>query len=123
MHKARLAAEGEARAPARAIWAGLPRINVGCSGWFYWHWRGQFYPTDLPTNRWFEHYQKRFATVELNAPFYSWPTEATVSSWLRQVGRKKFVYTVKVSELITHIKRFIGTKDSRSRLRIHCRLC
>jgi len=30
---------------------------------------------------------------------------------LRQVGRKQFVYTVKVCELITHIKRFTGTKE------------
>jgi uncharacterized protein YecE (DUF72 family) len=48
--------------------------------------------------------------VELNAPFYSWPTVATVQSWLRQAGHRQFVYTVKVSELITHIKRFKGTK-------------
>jgi uncharacterized protein YecE (DUF72 family) len=48
--------------------------------------------------------------VELNAPFYSWPTEAAVHSWLRQIGRKKFIYTVKVSELVTHVKRFTGTR-------------
>ena len=43
-------------------------------------------------------------------PFYSWPTVGTVQGWIRQAGRKKFVYTVKVSELITHIKRFSRTK-------------
>jgi len=110
MHASRLAAEREIKPITQITWPGLPRINVGCSGWFYWHWRGKFYPNNLPTNRWFEHYQKHFATVELNAPFYSWPTEATVCSWLRQPGRKQFVYTVKASELITHVKRFIGTK-------------
>ena len=86
------------------------QIYVGCSGWFYWHWRGAFYPAELPTNRWFAHYAERFRTVELNAPFYSWPTLGTVETWLRQAGRRKFVYTVKVCELITHIKRFAGTK-------------
>ncbi|MBA2432190.1 MAG: hypothetical protein H0V56_08755 [Chthoniobacterales bacterium] len=20
------------------------QVHVGCSGWFYWHWRGLFYP-------------------------------------------------------------------------------
>jgi uncharacterized protein YecE (DUF72 family) len=49
--------------------------------------------------------------VELNAPFYSWPTVATVNFWLRQAGRRKFTYTVKVCELITHVKRFAGTKQ------------
>ena len=86
------------------------QLFVGCSGWFYWHWRGAFYPPNLPTNRWFSHYTARFKTVELNAPFYSWPTVATVESWMRQAGRRQFVYTVKVCELITHIKRFTGTK-------------
>ena len=52
-----------------------------------------------------------FRTVELNAPFYSWPTLAAVKSWLQQAGRKRFVYTIKVSELITHVKRFKGTKE------------
>lgn len=87
----------------------LPRINVGCSGWFYWHWRDGFYK-DVPTNNWFAHYANHFRTVELNAPFYSWPTPATVCGWERQAGRRRFVYTVKVSELITHIKRFAGTQ-------------
>jgi len=83
---------------------------IGCSGWFYWHWRDAFYPPELPTSGWFTHYAKRFKTVELNAPFYSWPTVGTVESWIRQAGRRQFVYTVKVCELITHIKRFAGTK-------------
>jgi uncharacterized protein YecE (DUF72 family) len=87
-----------------------PQYYVGCSGWFYWHWRGIFYPEGLPTSGWFKHYSKHFNTVELNAPFYSWPTVPTVDSWNRQIGRRKFVYTVKVCELITHIKRFTGTK-------------
>jgi uncharacterized protein YecE (DUF72 family) len=110
MHAARLAAEGVVQSDALNGELVLPHINVGCSGWFYWHWRGNFYPTDLPTKSWFTHYSKCFTTVELNAPFYSWPTPAVVASWLRQAGQKKFIYTVKVSELITHVKRFVGTK-------------
>lgn len=82
--------------------------HVGCSGWFYWHWRDHIYK-DLPGSRWFEVYAKRFRTVELNAPFYSWPTLATVATWNRQIGRRKFVYTVKVNELITHTRRFVRT--------------
>ena len=86
-------------------------LHIGCSGWFYWHWRGPFYPKDLPTRSWFGHYAARFRTVELNAPFYAWPTIATVESWIRQAGRRRFVYTVKVCELITHLKRLTGTKS------------
>lgn len=102
-----------ARAPDLEGWIAAPkagRFNVGCSGWFYWHWRQCFYPPELTTKDWFAHYAARFKTVELNAPFYAWPTLATVDSWMKQAGRRDFVYTVKVSELITHVKRFAGTK-------------
>ncbi|MDB5333990.1 MAG: hypothetical protein JWP03_5141 [Phycisphaerales bacterium] len=114
MHAARVAHEKVDR-PERPAGksAGAPtgtaRLHVGCSGWFYWHWRGRFYPPTTTTNHWFEHYAGHFKTVELNAPFYSWPTLATVKSWQRQAGRRHFVYTVKVSELITHVKRFSRT--------------
>jgi uncharacterized protein YecE (DUF72 family) len=89
----------------------LDRAMVGCSGWFYWHWRDKFYPSTLSTNKWFNHYMRHFDTVELNAPFYNWPSINIVKSWLRQANNKKFCYTVKVSELITHIKRFKATKN------------
>lgn len=87
------------------------RFHVGCSGWFYWHWRGEFYPEDLPRNQWFDHYAQNFDTVELNAPFYSWPTLATVKTWITQAGDRDFVYTVKVSELITHVRKFVDTAE------------
>ncbi len=87
----------------------LPRLNIGCSGWFYWDWKGPFYPQQMPTSQWFAHYAETFDTVELNAPFYAWPTVANVRSWLKQAGDAGFVYTVKASELITHIKRFEDT--------------
>ncbi|WP_370191603.1 DUF72 domain-containing protein [Bradyrhizobium elkanii] len=84
-------------------------VHVGCSGWRYWKWRDSFY-AGVPQAGWFNHYLKRFDTVEINASFYSWPTVAGVQSWRRQPGKKNFIYTVKVSELITHVKRFKGTK-------------
>jgi uncharacterized protein YecE (DUF72 family) len=48
--------------------------------------------------------------VEINASFYSWPTVASVLAWRRQPGDRHFVYRIKVCELITHVKRFGGTK-------------
>jgi uncharacterized protein YecE (DUF72 family) len=38
------------------------------------------------------------------------PTVANVKAWRRQPGERDFVFTAKASELITHIKRFKGTK-------------
>ena len=106
MHKARMA----------DLYAGVPRgdaapaCNIGCSGWFYWDWKGLFYPAQMATQDWFGYYADRFDTVELNAPFYSWPTVNAVKGWLRQAGARDFVYTVKVSELITHMRRFEDVK-------------
>jgi uncharacterized protein YecE (DUF72 family) len=109
MHRSRL--ERRKSAPSTQRAENKPSVHVGCSGWFYWKWRGVFYPETLPTAEWFSYYARRFRTVEINASFYSWPTEANVKAWLRAAGRRRFVYTVKVCELITHIKRFKGTKS------------
>jgi uncharacterized protein YecE (DUF72 family) len=85
------------------------KIHVGCSGWFYWHWRGIFYPDTKRTDTWFKHYTANFDTVELNAPFYSWPKDATVKAWRRNAP-EHFRYSVKVNSLITHEKRLRHTR-------------
>src|SRR5690606_11593672 len=107
MHKARLLAE---QAGIAQLTSSPPALNIGCSGWFYWHLKGSFYPSQMPTKDWFAHYAGHFSTVELNAPFYSWPTLGTVQSWRKQAEGRDMVYTVKASELITHIKKFEGTQ-------------
>jgi len=86
-----------------------PEFRIGCSGWYYRHWHGPFYPIELPSHRWFEHYTESFNTVELNAPFYRWPKPETVKRW-RRAAHRNFVYSVKVNGMITHEKRFVGTK-------------
>ncbi|RYD63024.1 MAG: DUF72 domain-containing protein [Verrucomicrobiaceae bacterium] len=106
MHKARLLADESGLAAASFS---PPALNIGCSGWFYWHLRGSFYPTQMPPKEWFAHYADHFSTVELNAPFYSWPTIGTVHSWRAQAAEREMIYTVKVSELITHIRKFEDT--------------
>lgn len=109
MHAARLERGVEEQAATIPLLRG---VHVGCSGWYYWHWKGGFYPDELPRADWFRHYAENFDTVELNAPFYSWPTVATVKTWIRQAGHfDRFIYTVKVSELITHVERFDGARD------------
>ncbi|WP_114431821.1 DUF72 domain-containing protein [Phyllobacterium bourgognense] len=108
MHAVRISKEDvlEPVAPSNRLRDG---VHVGCSGWYYWHWKGKIYPDEVPSSQWFSIYEQSFETVELNAPFYAWPTVATVKSWLRQ-ATGDFIYTIKVCELITHIKRFDGTE-------------
>ena len=106
MHKARIEA-----GLARNGNDNLPSLNIGCSGWFYWDWKGKFYPSQMSTSDWFGYYRSQFDTVELNAPFYAWPTVNTVKTWLKQLEGTDFVYTVKVSELITHVRQFDDVKS------------
>ena len=108
MHNARLLAEA---AGVDVPPSTPPALNIGCSGWFYWHLRGSFYPTQMPTKEWFSYYADHFSTVELNAPFYSWPTLGTIETWRKQAEGRDMIYTVKVSELITHVRRFEDTKS------------
>lgn len=56
-------------------------IRIGCFGWNYRHWRGDFYPDGLPVKRWFEHYATQFDTVEVNASFYRLPEASTFVKW------------------------------------------
>lgn len=85
-------------------------VHIGCSGWFYSHWRGIFYPPQEPTTKlWFAYYSNVFRTVELNAPFYRWPKPATVRRWKRDAP-PGFRYSVKVNQAITHERRLVRTQ-------------
>jgi uncharacterized protein YecE (DUF72 family) len=81
-----------------------PEARIGTSGFAYNHWRGVFYPPDVPQSRWLEHYVRHFDTVELNNTFYRLPGEKTFDSWRRRAP-EGFCYTLKLSGYITHRKR------------------
>jgi uncharacterized protein YecE (DUF72 family) len=80
------------------------RVRIGTSGWEYRHWAGDFYPRDLPRDRWFDHYAAHFDTVELNNPFYRLPEAAVFEGWCRRAP-SGFTYAVKASRYLTHMKR------------------
>src|SRR5207244_7785367 len=79
-------------------------VRIGCSGWQYRHWRGDFYPARLPSSRWFEYYASRFDTVEINNTFYRLPEAATFAAWARRSPRR-FLFAVKASRFLTHMKK------------------
>jgi uncharacterized protein YecE (DUF72 family) len=78
--------------------------HVGCSGWQYKHWRGNFYPPTLPQRAWLEYYARRFDTVEINNTFYRLPEPSSFKDWRRRVPRN-FMYAVKASRFLTHMKK------------------
>jgi uncharacterized protein YecE (DUF72 family) len=79
-------------------------VRVGCSGWLYKHWRGDFYPAGLPSTRWFSRYTAQFDTVEINNTFYRLPEGATFAKWAAQAP-PHFLYAVKASRFLTHMKK------------------
>lgn len=79
-------------------------VLIGTSGWQYRHWLETFYPRGLPQGRWLEFYADRFATVESNAAFYRLPERMTFEAWADRTPAD-FVWAVKVSRFLTHIKR------------------
>jgi uncharacterized protein YecE (DUF72 family) len=94
---------------------GLGRLRVGCSGWEYKHWRGTFYPPDLPRTRWFAHYAAIFDTVEINNTFYRLPEEETFAAWAARAPRG-FAYAVKASRYLTHMKKLREPEEPLARL-------
>lgn len=90
-------------------------IRIGTSGWEYAHWRGGFYPVDLPRDRWLEFYAARFDTVELNASFYRLPEAATFARWSQRVD-PRFRFAVKASRYLTHVRRLREPREPLDRL-------
>lgn len=80
------------------------RVHVGTSGWHYAHWRGPFYPEDLPDDEMLNFYVQHFRTVEINNSFYHLPSPQTFQLWRDQVPAG-FIFAVKASRYITHMKK------------------
>jgi uncharacterized protein YecE (DUF72 family) len=88
-------------------------VRIGTSGWVYNHWRGILYPADLPPRDWFVAYAAVFDTVEINNSFYRLPKAATFAAWRDQTP-PGFLYAVKASRFLTHMKKL---KDPEEPLR------
>ncbi|HET9075807.1 MAG TPA: DUF72 domain-containing protein [Acidimicrobiales bacterium] len=88
---------------------------IGTSGWQYRDWKGLFYPRSLPQRSWLDHYLERFATVELNNSFYRLPPAETFRHW-REATPEGFVFAVKASRYLTHIKRLADPAEPVTRL-------
>ncbi|MBX5484084.1 MAG: DUF72 domain-containing protein [Myxococcaceae bacterium] len=80
-------------------------FHLGTSGFSYPHWAEIFY-AGIPPRRWLEHYAKAFSTVELNSTFYRLPTPEVVDGW-RDHTPRGFVFAVKGSRFLTHMKRLL----------------
>ena len=77
---------------------------IGTSGWHYDHWKGVFYPEGTAASGRLAYYGSHFPTVEINNTFYQLPQPATFRQW-RQAVPEDFVFAVKGSRLLSHVKK------------------
>lgn len=90
-------------------------IRVGTSGWSYDAWKHGFYE-GVPRRRWLAHYAAHFDAVEVNATFYGALAPATLRAW-RAATPPGFVFCIKASRFLTHIRRLDFDRASLDRLR------
>ena len=86
-------------------------IHIGTSGWHYDHWVGPFYPEKMPSDAFLAHYTQHLHTVEVNNSFYQLPAASTIRTW-RDTVPEGFIFAVKASRYITHMKKLHDPEDS-----------
>jgi len=94
------------------------KLYVGTSGWNYKHWKGKFYPEGLKQKEWLKFYSEHLQTIEINNSFYRLPDIATFKTW-REAAPEKFIFAVKGSRYITHMKKLKDPEQSSRKLLTH----
>ena len=89
----------------------MESIRIGTSGYHYKHWRGLFSPAGTKPPQYLNYYLNFFNTVEINNSFYRLPTHETFAAW-RQAVPDSFVFSVKASRFITHLKKLKDPQQS-----------
>lgn len=79
-------------------------MHIGTSGWHYAHWRGPFYPENVPEREWLRFYSRQFETVEINNSFYHLPTAESLTEWANTTP-PDFCFAAKASRYLTHMKK------------------
>lgn len=93
----------------------MAKVYIGTSGWLYPHWQGVFYPQGLAQNKWLEFYGKNFATVEVNSSFYHSMRREVYKGWAKKTP-DNFIFSIKGSRFITHIKILLNCGEPIKRL-------
>ena len=86
------------------------KIHIGTSGWHYSHWKGPFYPQGVADKDMLDYYQQFFSTAEINNTFYQLPEATTLDRWAESVGGS-FLFSVKASRYITHMKKLLDPRE------------
>ncbi|HEX6507871.1 MAG TPA: DUF72 domain-containing protein [Chloroflexota bacterium] len=92
-----------------------PLLWIGTSGWVYKHWIGIFYPRNLPASEQLRFYAEHYRTVEINFTFYRLPERSAFETWRTQTPQG-FVFAVKGSRYLTHMKKLKDPEEPLARL-------
>lgn len=80
----------------------MAQLFAGTSGFSYPAWKPEFYPADLPSRRFLEHYATRLNSVEANYTFRRLLTQSVIDGWLK-VTSPEFQFGCKAHMRLTHI--------------------
>jgi uncharacterized protein YecE (DUF72 family) len=87
--------------------SGVGTVRVGISGWTYGGWRGIFYPRGLRHSDELFYASREIDTIEINGTHYSLQRPESFARW-RDETPAGFVFSVKGSRFITHLKQLRG---------------
>jgi uncharacterized protein YecE (DUF72 family) len=81
----------------------------------YKHWLDIFYPRGLPGSEQLPFYAQHYDTVEINFSFYRLPERSVFEQWRAQTP-EGFLFAVKGSRYLTHMKKLKDPEEPLSRL-------
>ena len=79
-------------------------LYIGCSGWSYEGWKGNFYPKDMESKDYLSYYSKYFKFVEVDSTYYHIPSRSSVRGW-KDKTPDDFKFSLKFPKVITHEKK------------------
>ncbi|MDQ3940611.1 MAG: DUF72 domain-containing protein [Actinomycetota bacterium] len=95
-------------------------LYVGTSGWAYREWKPDFYPAELPQNRFLEFYGNTLSACEINATFYRLQAEQTFERWLSSTP-PAFRFAVKAHRRLTHSRQMAPDRQQHDFLDVFLR--
>jgi uncharacterized protein YecE (DUF72 family) len=87
----------------------MARFFAGTSGFSYPSWKPDFYPKEVSSKKFLEHYARRLNSVEINYTFRALASASMLNGWFAQVP-ENFAFACKAHQKLTHVMRMKDTE-------------